>query len=281
MSAIERLFKGCIDTHFHASPDPRVERSVDALRCAGQCADAGMRGLVLKSHDYPTAPIAYVLNQTVKNIEVFGSLTLNYDVGGLNTHAVEASVKMGAKVIWMPTLDSVDHTQRKRHEKGGIYILDSAGKILPEVKKILEIIKSYKVVLATGHLTKPEVFTLVAEGRNMGLDKIVVTHPLTDVGPCLTVDEIARISGEGIYIEHTMIMTNPILGDVKVPTIVESIRRTGAERCILSTDFGQPFSPTCAEGMRMWIATMLEFGVSEKDIEIMVKTNPAKILGLD
>ena len=52
-------------------------------------------------------------------------------------------------------------------------------------------------------------------------------------------------------------------------------------RCILSTDLGQINNPAPVAGMRMMIAAMLDNGLTEKEIEIMVKTNPARLLGLD
>ena len=63
--------------------------------------------------------------------------------------------------------------------------------------------------------------------------------------------------------------------------MAEAIRVVGAERCILSTDLGQVYNPAPAEGMRMMIGYMLKCGLTEKEIELMVKTNPARLLGLD
>ena len=63
--------------------------------------------------------------------------------------------------------------------------------------------------------------------------------------------------------------------------MVEAIRTVVAERCILTTDLGQAYNPAPAEGMRMMIGYMLKYGFKEKEIELMVKTNPSKLLGLD
>ena len=65
-----------------------------------------------------------------------------------------------------------------------------------------------------------------------------------------------------------------------VQTMVEAIRTVGVGRCLLSSDLGQAHNPPPAEGMKMMIATMLSGGLSEKEIEIMVKINPARLLGL-
>jgi hypothetical protein len=181
MSVIDELLAGSIDMHIHTGPDPRVERKLNALQAASQAQAVGMRAIVIKSHEYPTAPVAYTVNQIVKDMTVFGSIALNLEVGGLNTYAVEASAKLGAKVVWMPTNHSANDMKRKNIAGKGITILDSEGKLLPSVKDILAIIKRYEMVLATGHLSKSEVFALVDEAERMDINKIVITHPLTEL----------------------------------------------------------------------------------------------------
>jgi imidazolonepropionase-like amidohydrolase len=54
----------------------------------------------------------------------------------------------------------------------------------------------------------------------------------------------------------------------------------GAEKCIMSTDLGQIWNPPPVEGMRMFIVTLIKYGISEKEIILMAKKNPAKLLGL-
>ena len=106
MGVVERLIEGSIDIHVHLGPDPRFERRQSAFEGARQADEIGMRAIVLKSHDYPTAPVASLASQLVKKLLVFGSLALNTAVGGLNPAAVETSARMGAKIIWMPTFSA-------------------------------------------------------------------------------------------------------------------------------------------------------------------------------
>ena len=63
--------------------------------------------------------------------------------------------------------------------------------------------------------------------------------------------------------------------------MVDAIRYIGAEHCIMGTDLGQYYNPPPAEGMRMFIALLLKNGITENEIELMAKMNPAKLLGLD
>lgn len=283
MSQIEKLLQGSIDMHIHHGPDARLERRVDALQAAVQAQQAGMRAIVLKSHDYPTTPVAYTVSQIVKDIIVFGSMTLDQEVGGLNIHAVEASAKLGAKVIWFPTFTSANDMKKTgRNPADGITILDDKGKLLPVVNDILDIIKKYRIVLATGHISVAEAFALVEEARKKGLTKVVATHPLLErIGACLTLDEQRKMVEKGAFMEHCFSITMPLQARLDPMKIVEAIRAVGPEHVVISTDLGQAWNPAPAEGMRMAIATLLKLGVPEKDIELMVKVNPAKLLDLD
>ncbi len=280
MNTTEKLVQGSIDMHVHHAPDAHTLRWGDASQIATQAEKMGMRAIVLKNHDYPTAPLASILNQYIHNLTVFGSLSLNYAVGGLNPSAVETSALLGAKVIWMPTSSSANRRE-KRGLGGGIKILDEDGKIVPAVRQILDIVKSYDMVLATGHIGREEVFALVDEARERGITKIVITHPLdTRTGAKLSIEEQQQMTRKGAFVEHCFGDTMPAAHRLDPMMIVEAVRAVGAEHCILSTDLGQDFNPSPAEGMRMMVATLVKCGLSAEEIEVMIKTNPAKLLGL-
>ncbi|MFH1650601.1 MAG: DUF6282 family protein [Chloroflexota bacterium] len=281
MGLIEDLLTGSIDMHIHASPDPRAERRVDAIQAARQAQEAGMRAIVLKSHEYPTAPLARIVGQMVPGLTVVGAIALDYEVGGLNPHALTASAKMGAKIVWMPTICSAHDMKRKKPPEEGISLFDDRGKLLPVVDELLEIVKSYDMVLATGHISPEEAFALVDRARQVGIEKIVITHPLLEwIGCHLTLEEQKQMVAKGAIIEHCFGDTMP-LHQLNPRKIVEVVKAVGAEHCILSTDLGQNYNPAPAEGMRVAIATLLLLHLSEKDIEFMIKTNPARLLGLD
>jgi hypothetical protein len=281
LSTIRKLLRGSIDMHLHHGPDPRVERSVDALQVARQAQEAGMRAIVLKSHEYPTAPVAYILSQVVSDITIFGSICLDLEVGGLNIYALEASAKLGAKVVWMPTFTSANDMKINGRGDGGISVLDMNGKLLPVVDEILDIVKNYQMVLATGHISAPETFALVERAMKKRVSNIVITHPLWPRGGArLGLPEQQRMVEEGALIEHCFANTMPFPDRLDPMRIVEAVRVVGAEHCIISTDFGQSYNPAPAEGMRMAIATMLKCGLSEREVELMVKVNPAILLDL-
>jgi hypothetical protein len=281
MNTTESLVKGAIDMHVHHAPDAHIRRRVDALQAAIQAEEAGMRAIVLKNHDYPTAPLATMVNQHVQNLTVFGSLCLDFEIGGLNPAAVKTSALLGAKVLWMPTFSSANDREKLGLGGEGIRIMDQKGKILSVVGDILDIVKKHDMVLATGHVSVAESFALVDEARERGIAKIVVTHPLEQrVGATLSIEEQQQMAAKGAFIEHCFLCTMP-LGDRLDPnSIVRAVRAVGSEHCILTTDLGQDWNPPPAEGMRMMIGTLLRCKLSIEEIEIMIKTNPAKLLGL-
>ena len=85
----------------------------------------------------------------------------------------------------------------------------------------------------------------------------------------------------GAYIEHTYVGFLPTDFRTDPKPVVEAIKYIGAEHCIVSTDMGQYYNPSTAEGMRMFIALLLKYGITEREIEFLAKENPAKLLGLD
>ena len=66
---IEGILAGAIDTHVHAGPDPYIERKLDAYQLAEDSIAAGMAGIVLKSHDYPTQSLASLITNDSKYME--------------------------------------------------------------------------------------------------------------------------------------------------------------------------------------------------------------------
>src|SRR5439155_24588289 len=95
---------GAADLHCHFGPVAHRERSVDAFEAAREAAAAGHRAVVLKSHDFPTASLAWSVGQVVPEIDVFGGVCCDREVGGVNPAAVEVALRLGARIVWLPTL---------------------------------------------------------------------------------------------------------------------------------------------------------------------------------
>ena len=280
MSHADRILEGALDIHVHFAPDPRVERRGSAIEIAKQARDMGMRGLVLKSHDYPTHPVAYTVSEVVPGITLIGGIALDVEVGGLNPMAVESTAKMGGRVVWMPTYSAQADRQYKGLS-GGISVLGDDKRLVPEVYAILELIKSHDMVLATGHLSTEESMTLVAEARNLGIQRIVVTHATTmSFLTGMTLEDMKTLASMGAYIEHCLHVMMPLTYRMTPRELVETITAIGTEHCIISSDFGQDYHPMPAEGMRMGIATLLQAGLEEVEVGMLVKDNPSRLMGL-
>jgi len=284
---VERCWKGSIDMHIHFAPDPSVVRRFDGYQTALAARDAGMRAIVLKSLHIPTIQTAFAVQRALPEIAVIGSINIeNATTGGIGESClatIENSAKMGAKVIWFPTSDAAFACNAIPGMEGkGITILEQDGKLKPIVHKILEIVKKYDMVLCNGHLSYPESVELFGAAIKQGIEKMVATHPLVDVlWEPYSLNEIQTLAGMGVFIEHCYRCCMPLLGSYRPEKYVEAIRLIGAGRTIMSTDFGQITDVSPAEGMRQFIATMLQMGISEEEITLMTKTNPAKLLDLD
>jgi len=249
MSSIDRLMEGAVDIHVHFAPDPRVERRSDAIQVAQQAREMGMRGVVFKSHEYPTQPVAYTVSQVVPGISLIGGITLDVEVGGLNPMAVEASASMGARVVWMPTFSARADRQAKGLQ-GGIYLLDERDRLVPEMYPILETIKQHDMVLATGHISTQESMVLVEEAKNLDIHHIVVTHASSmSVRTGITVEDMKALADKGAFIEHCVHAMMPLTFKLSPRELMEMVRTIGVERCILSTDFGQAFHPMPPRGV--------------------------------
>ena len=283
MSVIDSILEGCIDIHVHCAPDPYFERRENALQLAYRAKQEGMRAIVLKCHHYPTSAIAYMVNQIVGDVQMIGSITLNREVGGLNPYAVEAQACLGAKMVWMPTLSSVPDMARRGEQ--GISLIDKAGKLVPQVRAILEIAKNHRIVLGTGHISTAEVYALCKEASKTRV-KLTITHPLIHPetighGNHISIQEQKELVEKGAIIEHNYISCMPFIERADPMVIANAVRAVGVEHCILSTDFGQSYNPSAVEGARMMIAAMLKCGLSQQEVEALVKRNPARLLDLD
>ena len=280
MSNVDRLVEGALDIHVHFAPDPKVERRGSAIDVAKQARDFGMAGLVLKSHEYPTHPVAYTASQVVPDINLIGGICLDVEVGGLNPMAVECSAMMGGRFVWMPTYSARADRQHKGLN-GGIYLLDDQNRLVPEVYAILELIKRHDMVLATGHISTQESMVLVSEARNMGIERVVVTHATTMAfWTGMTLEDMKTLASMGAYIEHCIHVMMPMTHRLNPGELVDTITAIGTEHCIISTDFGQDYHPMPAEGLRMGIATLLRAGMEQVEVGMLVKDNPSRLLGL-
>ena len=85
------------------------QRRIDDRALARRFSELGLAGFALKSHYTSTAERAQVVSALFSEVEVIGTLTLNW-AGGMNALAVEIAAREGARIVWMPTVDSPAET---------------------------------------------------------------------------------------------------------------------------------------------------------------------------
>jgi Family of unknown function (DUF6282) len=289
----DELLQGAIDLHQHAAPS-LFERVTDDIGLAAEARARGMRGVLLKAHEQDTTGRAALVRRQVSGIEAYGGIVLNHHTGGLNPAAVDNSIKLGARMIWMPTLSAqhhIDHFGGSHFGKAmkgrtetrtparGIGVLDAAGVLVPAAREILDLIAAAGVCLSTGHLSPREIMALVREARRAGVTRILVTHPdLTLTG--LTVEDQKALAAEGAVLEKDIIVMMPAWQSLSLEQMTKSIREIGPQHCVLATDFGQLHHPIPPEGLRMFVQMLLEQGIGPDEIRTMIVDNPARLLNL-
>ena len=90
---------GIIDMHVHTNPDLRL-RAYDDFELCDAAVRVGARAIVIKTHLGYTANRAYLTNRYNERVNgkndftMFGSVTLNSCIGGVNPVAVANALKL-------------------------------------------------------------------------------------------------------------------------------------------------------------------------------------------
>jgi hypothetical protein len=292
------LLRGAFDTHMHISPDV-VERITDDISLARKFQALGMAGFVLKSHYGSTAERAAVVRAAVPGVQVLGAIALNRAVGGINPLAVEIAAREGARTVWLPTVDSVNESHERDAPPGAkvpvwvklqldlreqgieippVPVVDAHGSLLPEVYEVLGMVARHKMCLATGHLSRDEIFAVVDAAVDAGVETIVVTHPEFP-SQDLSVDDQNALADKGALLERCF--TTPHTGKVTWESWLANIRATGPERSVLSTDLGQVFNPPVEDGMPLMVDRLLDAGFKEEEIYVMAVVNTRLVAGAE
>jgi Family of unknown function (DUF6282) len=277
---------GAADLHCHFGPDPHRERSVNAFEAARDAAVAHHRAIVLKSHDFPTASLAWAVQHTVEDpIAVFGGICCDREVGGVNPSAVEVALDLGARIVWLPTLSSrqdvVNGVAARLGIPGpGLVVTDDADELLPETREVLALVREHDAVLATGHVSAAEHYAVVKDFARKG--KVLLTHATEDLaGPKLSAAQCRELADLGAWVELCAMTCIGALATQSVAEIVATIRAVGIRRVTLGTDFGQKVNPRPAAGLQTYADALYAEGVTEGEIRRMACVNPCALLGLE
>ncbi|MEU4423034.1 DUF6282 family protein [Actinoplanes sp. NPDC024001] len=290
-AAARALVAGAYDTHVHVAPDV-MERRIDDLDLAHRFAAVGLAGFVLKSHYVTTAERAAVVRKAVPGVDVLGAITLNGSMGGMNPAAVEIAGRLGARIVWMPTVDSRNQRtstagdlpgakpamwgalQADLHAQGivpdAVEVVDPSGAVRDDVRQVLRVVARHDMVLATGHLAAAEIIAVVRAARDEGVRRIVVTHP-EFTSQRLPVADQRVLAEMGALLERCF--TTPHTGKVTWDDLFAAIRAVGPEHSVLSSDLGQPFNPPVEDGLALFADRLLAAGFTEHEVRTMAVTN--------
>jgi len=283
---------GVIDMHVHSHPDV-FGRNMDDIDVATLAKSKGMRGLVLKNHVSETASRAALVMKVVPGIEVFGGIVLNKAVGGVNPDAVEWMHRVygsRGKIVWLPTFESDRHVKVLSKPDARGLVVAPGGQVTPEMEAILKIIARENLVLATGHVHPEEIIAVVRRGRELGVKNMLITHGLTNV-PGLTMAQAKQVADMGAVIEVCFLQflagPNAPLAflthwtQVNAKNVATAVKEIGAKSLIISSDLGQSANMTHPDGIEAAIAAMKKENIADADIDLMLRKNPARLLGLN
>ncbi|MFI7604447.1 DUF6282 family protein [Micromonospora sp. NPDC049366] len=290
------VVRGAYDTHVHVAPDVMARR-IDDVDLAHRAAEVGLAGFVLKSHYVATAERAAVVRKVVPDVDVLGALTLNGAMGGINPVAVEVAARQGARIVWMPTVDSGNQRrstatdlpgatpamwgafQSDLHNQGivppPVEVVDAEGRVLDGVRQVLRVIARHDIALATGHLSGAEIAAVVRAAREEGVRRIVVTHP-EFTSQRLTPARQRELAEAGALLERCF--TTPHSGKVDWADLFATIRSVGVAHSILSSDLGQPFNPPVEDGLALFADRLFDAGFTDEEVHVMAVVNSRRLV---
>ena len=285
---IDELMTDAIDTHAHGGSDPFERRQLED-EIAIDCTKANMKAIVIKTWYTPSASRNQLVQKMVdkfaeenqrRPVMVFGGVTLNYSVGGLNPEAVIKCLGFPRfKYVWMPMADSYYHQKIvfNRMDKGIKYLSDD-GKILPEVQEIFRIIADNDLVLASGHYPYRETAILMEEAKRLGVKRMEVVHPMI-IHSKHTLADMKELANEGVKIGLMGIASVNIRFLEGIRWVIRVVSEL-SDHMVLCSDSGQIQNPTHIEGMKWLIRVLLAYGITKEQVTKIFKTNPAKHLGI-
>ena len=279
--------QGVIDMHVHTNPDLRI-RAYDDFELCDAAVRVGARAIVIKTHLGNTANRAYLTNRYNRAIHgdndftMFGSVTLNRCIGGINPVAVENALKLGAKVVWLPTQSARRHLEMMKKPTDSAVDVVRDGKIVPELEDVFKLIKAHNAVLGTAHVSPEDAFVVVEAARKAGVEKVVVTHPEWWVVGMSVEDQIRLVRDYDVILERCFAQN---MGGGKYKSNLqdnlEIIKTVGYKNVMVDTDGGQTENPNWEVAMEMYMQYLLDHGIPQGQIRYMTHELPSWLLGIE
>lgn len=281
--------KGVIDMHVHTNPDLR-RRAYDDLELTDAAVRVGARAIVIKTHQGMTMDRAYLCNAYNQRVNhgnndftMFGSITMNKVIGGINPVAVETALKLGAKVVWLPTASARNHIEKKHMDMKNCVEVVRDGKVVPEMNDVFQLVKDHDAVLGTAHVSPEECFVVVEAARKAGVKKIVITHPEWWLVGMSVEDQVRMVKDYDVILErcYAQNMGGGNKYKSNLPDNLEIIKTVGYEHVMVDTDGGQVENPHWELAMEEYMQYLVDHGIPEEQVRYMTHTIPAGLLGLE
>lgn len=285
---IDHLLAGAVDTHMHTAPDAFDRHDTD-FSAARTARDHGMDAILIKSHHFETGARAQTATAET-GLTVLGGITLNKWVGGLNPDAVDGAARLGASVVWMPTITAANHvahgsiphldTETPRGADAGISVLGEGG-LVDDALAVLDAIAANDLVLALGHLSPTEGIALTDAATDRDIRDVLCIHPHADF-LAYTHDQLNTLVDLGATIELHYGMTTSMMDHAAtIDDLAAAATAVGPEHVIMATDGGSTLIPPAIELYQAFIRGMLDAGIPEPAVRQMTHDNPKRVYELD
>lgn len=290
---IPELLVGAVDLHVHPAPSP-FPRNIGIRGVADQAHAAGFRAILVKSHHHSMVTDIAAVSDAIGGLPlpVYSGVALNNYVGGINPYAVELSLQMGGRMVWMPTVSSEQHIcvhEREEHLKfpstsiklrktTPIAVLDDAANLLPETVEVLQLVKDADAILSTGHMSPLEITAVLRAANKMGLRRLVVNHPnfVIEANPAQAREWVDL----GAVVEHGLVQYDDrtTFFQWQVDTMLSFIDAVGIDNTIIGSDLGQKNNPFPIDSYERVLGQLLDAGVSREDVRKLVAVNTGRVL---
>ena len=293
---MKELVKGAYDLHVHPGPDVQV-RKVRDLELSRRCIDMGIAGYAIKSHYLCTAERAATVNEIYPQCRAIGTITLNNSVGGLNPVAVEVAARAGAKIVWLPSVDSLYERQflfsgkkdvilpywtriLKDLDDTGvpcppISLTDENGRLRDEVYSIIDIANQYHLCIATSHVSHEDAFAVSKACKEKQFGRLLISHVLYP-STTYTLEEQMEFVRNGALLEYSY--STFTTKKTTYEATLAGIRAIGPDQCIISSDLGMPNGIYPDEGLLNFSKMLYEDGMTMEQIHKMNRDNTSSLI---
>jgi hypothetical protein len=244
-----------MDVHVHSAPSLVPRHTADPGTHVA-AAGAGVTRFVLKAHEGSTAERAALLGD-----DVVGGVVLNSPVGGANPDAVLVAARLGARVVWMPTISSSAH--KAAHERpelaahAGVtfreVVVCEGSTLVAAWYDVIDEVAAHDLVLASGHLTMDEAVVVFTEARRRGVRRLMVNHPLL---PFLgwRDEHVEQLRALDAWLEVGVLADLLCAeADDDGPSATEQLAtHYPLELLVFGSDLGHTAYPTLEEGLTTW-----------------------------